>query len=371
MYARCSIGFVALLCGSLNAFADAVGGFNLVWIGRTSFAMRGLNQGARNATDGDSDFFYNAPPRYLANEDHLAQNWWYVRQTVQDLVGGVWVDNGADPREFALGEAGVLQVVAGARTRDYSLQPVPDRRVTLGYDALRPAGAPAGVGPQTIDISYRLLQTGNVDYSFRLGSPTGLGPTRRMLTDFFWLVDIDAHGTPANDRVLAGDGGGFITCVFDDNPLQTAPLFVGAPGPTSPQRFKARVDTRASLLAEMTDAAPTDLAPGLQNVAAGAAGDWAILYQWRIRRGGAARDDDADYEPVSGDYVIEYESDAGLCLGDMNGDRLVSLNDLVVVLANFGRTGGMTMTDGDMDFDGDVDLDDLARMLAVFGRSCD
>ncbi|MBI5866047.1 MAG: hypothetical protein HZB38_16385 [Planctomycetes bacterium] len=60
----------------------------------------------------------------------------------------------------------------------------------------------------------------------------------------------------------------------------------------------------------------------------------------------------------------------GNCPGDFNHDGLVTLQDLAVLLANFGTTSGATFEQGDTDGDGDVDLQDLASLLAVFGSSC-
>jgi ferredoxin len=56
------------------------------------------------------------------------------------------------------------------------------------------------------------------------------------------------------------------------------------------------------------------------------------------------------------------------CPGDVNGDNLVNLTDLAVVLANFGGRGGLAQ--GDFDGDGDVDLSDLAVLIGNFGAVC-
>lgn len=56
------------------------------------------------------------------------------------------------------------------------------------------------------------------------------------------------------------------------------------------------------------------------------------------------------------------------CPGDVNGDRTVDLNDLSVLLANFGA--GTLPAQGDLDGDGDVDLADLSVLLASFGTAC-
>lgn len=58
---------------------------------------------------------------------------------------------------------------------------------------------------------------------------------------------------------------------------------------------------------------------------------------------------------------------------DINGDCLVDINDLAVLLSNFGTATGATFADGDIDpagGDGDVDITDLAIMLSDFGTNC-
>ena len=52
--------------------------------------------------------------------------------------------------------------------------------------------------------------------------------------------------------------------------------------------------------------------------------------------------------------------------GDANGDGKVDINDLTIVLADFGRTG-MTWSNGDFNGDGAVDINDLTIVLANFG----
>jgi predicted outer membrane repeat protein len=56
--------------------------------------------------------------------------------------------------------------------------------------------------------------------------------------------------------------------------------------------------------------------------------------------------------------------------GDVNDDCAVSLDDIAVVLSNFGALPPQAPTEGDRDGDGDVDLSDLAVILASFGLSC-
>ncbi len=68
------------------------------------------------------------------------------------------------------------------------------------------------------------------------------------------------------------------------------------------------------------------------------------------------------------DIVIKAVVPIG-CPGDINGDGQIDLDDLSILLSNFGNTGAGP-TDGDIDGDGDVDLTDLSLMLDVFGTQC-
>ncbi|MFN0135170.1 MAG: right-handed parallel beta-helix repeat-containing protein [Phycisphaerae bacterium] len=58
------------------------------------------------------------------------------------------------------------------------------------------------------------------------------------------------------------------------------------------------------------------------------------------------------------------------CPEDLNSDGVVNLTDLAILLANFGRVGGVTQAMGDINNDGRIDLTDLALLLAKFGVSC-
>jgi hypothetical protein len=52
--------------------------------------------------------------------------------------------------------------------------------------------------------------------------------------------------------------------------------------------------------------------------------------------------------------------------GDANGDGKVDINDLTIVLANYGQTGA-TWTQGEFTGDGTVDINDLTIVLANYG----
>ena len=55
--------------------------------------------------------------------------------------------------------------------------------------------------------------------------------------------------------------------------------------------------------------------------------------------------------------------------GDANLDGKVNVNDLTIVLSNFGQTTNMNWSTGDFNGDGRVDVNDLTIVLAHFGQS--
>ena len=54
--------------------------------------------------------------------------------------------------------------------------------------------------------------------------------------------------------------------------------------------------------------------------------------------------------------------------GDANGDGRVDVNDLTIVLTNFGKTG-TSWTQGEFTGDGTVDINDLTIVLSNFGKT--
>jgi hypothetical protein len=61
---------------------------------------------------------------------------------------------------------------------------------------------------------------------------------------------------------------------------------------------------------------------------------------------------------------------AGLCRGDIDGNRIVDLSDLSTLLANYGVASGASFQTGDLNGDDAVGLGDLALLLGTFGRAC-
>ena len=72
---------------------------------------------------------------------------------------------------------------------------------------------------------------------------------------------------------------------------------------------------------------------------------------------------------ISDPATVTVNTGGTTCPEDLNGDGVIDLQDLSVLLNNFGSTGA-SPGDGDIDGDGDVDLTDLSALLNAFGTSC-
>ena len=57
------------------------------------------------------------------------------------------------------------------------------------------------------------------------------------------------------------------------------------------------------------------------------------------------------------------------CMGDLDGNGLVNLNDLAILLQHYGDSGSAWI-DGDLSQDGTVGLEDLNLLLAAYGTTC-
>ncbi len=64
-----------------------------------------------------------------------------------------------------------------------------------------------------------------------------------------------------------------------------------------------------------------------------------------------------------------FEQPASVCVGDLDGDGVIGLGDLTILLSHFGAADA-DYFDGDLNVDGVVDLADLTNLLSRFGSSC-
>ncbi|RMF82132.1 MAG: hypothetical protein D6744_06350 [Planctomycetota bacterium] len=92
----------------------------------------------------------------------------------------------------------------------------------------------------------------------------------------------------------------------------------------------------------------------------GAGQDCDIQFYYR---GGTITTDNVQLLHNIIDYVTQTDP---FVPGDLNGDDVVDLTDLAILLSNFDTPSGATLEDGDIDGDGDVDLTDLALLIALF-----
>lgn len=82
--------------------------------------------------------------------------------------------------------------------------------------------------------------------------------------------------------------------------------------------------------------------------------------------------DAATNQTIAGDVLIDQVSlfvVVAPCVGDSNGDRSVTFDDLTTTLASFGDVV-FPFDPGDADGSGRVDFDDLTTVLANFGNRC-
>jgi hypothetical protein len=70
---------------------------------------------------------------------------------------------------------------------------------------------------------------------------------------------------------------------------------------------------------------------------------------------------------VYGDGRVVFEPD---CPGDVNGDKRVTLTDLVILLRHWGLREAAYPRDGDINADTNVDFEDLRILLAHWGDDC-
>ena len=58
------------------------------------------------------------------------------------------------------------------------------------------------------------------------------------------------------------------------------------------------------------------------------------------------------------------------CVGDVNGDNVVSVDDVLIMLTQIGCVSLGTPCEGDLNGDGTTDISDLNEVLANYGASC-
>ncbi len=96
--------------------------------------------------------------------------------------------------------------------------------------------------------------------------------------------------------------------------------------------------------------------------------NWSIPFP-SANQGGPALGTGGTLVIATTSTVQAYQTAPAGCLGDLNGDRIVDLTDLTILLAHYGMQGAGA-GDGDLNGDTVVDLTDLALQLTVYGQVC-
>ncbi|GMU84055.1 MAG: hypothetical protein AMXMBFR47_39250 [Planctomycetota bacterium] len=194
-----------------------------------------------------------------------------------------------------------------------------------GYQlALGPAQTLSGNGRVRVQtLNHGRLSPGS--QAIRIGTIDMQGTTWSQMPDSQFTVDLG--GASEFDRIT-----GNATVNLD------GVLLVGLVNAyTPPSGSEFQIISCGSLNGEFSDI----IAPAL-------GGD----SRWRVR-----------YEANRATLVVT-------CRFDIDADLQVGLQDLAILLSNFGVQSGANERDGDIDSDGDVDLQDLAELLSRFGLAC-
>ena len=142
--------------------------------------------------------------------------------------------------------------------------------------------------------------------------------------------------------------------------ISTDPSFVDADGPDNNPNTWEDNDYRLASDSPCIDAGDND------GVSTGINMD----LDRRLRFADRIATPDTGNPGTAGPPVVDMGPYERQCTGDLNGDGMVGLADLAVLLANYGVTEIAEYADGDLDGDTDVDIADLAELLGQYGEIC-
>lgn len=270
------------------------------------------------------------------------------------LGGGIYCGLGSSPLLINTVVAGNTATNGGGVFCDRTSRPTLRNCTIARNSATTRGGGLATVAGSTNDYSSPLLENcivwGNT-------APAANGPNLSVNPSTF----ITARYCDIEAGQAAVLGGG--TILAWEHCVDALPLFVDAPANNYALLAQSPCIDAASRTWAGTDAGDADF-------------DGNALEVPPIDRAGAQRFVDAPNSPDTGEGappVVDmgaFEYQARSCPADLDGDGIVGLADLAVVLANFGCAPNPAACAGDIDGDGDVELSDLAAELAVFGTTC-
>lgn len=203
-------------------------------------------------------------------------------------------------------------------------------------------------------------------------------PAGTPFTVYLWS-DPNGDGHPADAGVLASAA---VTMSANLGVVDIADTYVGPAGTTffvgavmhitdvdhtSPATYDDSTDRRSSWFAWSAGAIDPNHLGGTKNLVN--IRTWLGGGNWMVRAVPALPVAQLADDNQNG---VPDECENPPCAGDVNGDDIVDLNDLTLLLATFGLSSGDPGYNAGADFDGNgaIDLSDLTALLARFGTIC-
>jgi hypothetical protein len=304
------------------------------------------------------------PPTYNASPTGIAlanQDGWYVPAVAGSIgfnahtyAGNVYAlpANPDGDAQFAAGrsEGGAANAFARAQ-RDFDFSTSQTWCFTWDF-ACKFDGTP----PATDNLASFSLQPGAV-------SP----PTNRI-----FIALNNFMGDHANPTVW---GAGYIVHSAAGVQVTQPGLFAGPEWQNLPFNTWFRQTTEVNMtqnrivsvsITNLTTGATATAAPIDWYLGGGAAPALPLATSVRFFAGGTTPGNIAAFD----NFSISASCGSNPCPADLDNSGDVGLQDLAILLSNFGRTDNPPAGAGNLDGDGDVDLQDLATLLAAFGTSC-
>jgi hypothetical protein len=276
---------------------------------------------------------------------------------------------------------GVTVLLNGSRTYEWdgvawtlrsSSGPVARQQPTMAYDAARGVTVLIGVEDPALAYDAETWEWDGSSWTLRAVDGPAPRSGASMAYDRFRQVIVLFGGSTLID------GATNETWEWDGQLWRLA--YMGGPAPRSGHRLAYDAGRRVTV---MWGGRPDSGTPDA------IAWEWTGL-EWRAQSapGPAPRVDPAMAYDAARDEIVLFggarfplggspgnlSSDTWLfrvpCAGDLDRSGQVGLQDLGILLSNFGTTLGAIADTGDSDRDGDVDLADLVQLLAAFGQEC-
>ena len=310
-------------------------------VGTPHDSQRGAEAGAAYVFERDASGVWSQTAKLLANDAHFGDNLGHSVAVDGDVI--VAGAPNAAPLGNWSGAAYVFERVGGVWSQTAKL-------IASDGSVFHSFGESVAVSSESILIGAwgaagRELYTGAA-YVFERIGPGQWAQTAKLVAsdgansdDFGFSVTMGSGvaivGAPGTDAHGQSSGSGYVFGRSSSGWVETAKLLARDGGPWDKLGYSVSLS-----------------------------GDQVVI--------GAPFDDDLGEDSGSA-YVFSLNGDLCECLAaDLDGDGVVALGDLGILLADFGCAGGTPTLPcpGDIDHDGDTDLTDLGILLARFGEVC-